>query len=241
MEIIKELKELNLEDSEIKVYLSCLALGSSKVNEIAKKSQLIRTTTYGVLKSLMEKGLISTVLKDNITYFQAASPKQLLEILDEKKKKINSILPKLEKIQEFVSTKHNVQVFEGKEGMKTIFNDLVSKPNQTEKIIGFLGKWLEFSEIYTDIYYRKKKENKIKTLVLVDEKEREFSKEKKIANSEIRYIKDLDIDSECFIYHDKVAYVSFEEDNMKGVIIQDKKMFELQDKVFDNLWKIAKP
>jgi len=240
METIKELKELNLDDNEVRIYLSCLSLGSSKVNEIAKHSRLIRTTTYGVLRSLVQKGLISTILKDNITYFQAANPKELLNILDEKKRKISSIMPKLEKIREFVPTKHKVELFEGEDGFKTIFNDLVSKPNELVKIIGFLGKWLEFSEIYTDIYYRKKKEYKIKTLVLVDESEREYSQEKKIKNSEIRFVKNLALNSECFIYHDKIAFVSFEKDNLKGVIIQDKEMFNLQNKLFDNLWKIAK-
>lgn len=240
MEIINELKELNLDDNEVKVYLSCLTLGSSKVNEIAKKSELIRTTCYGVLRSLLEKGLISTILKDNVTYFQAANPKQLMAILEEKKKKISSILPKLEKMQETLPVKHNVQLFEGKEGLKTLFNDYVSKPNQIVKIIGFMSKWPDFFGVWTDMYYRKKKENKVKTLVLMDESEREYSKDKRIANSEFRYLKNLDLNSESFIYHDKVAFASFGQNDLKGVIIQDKEMFDLQNKVFDKLWKIAK-
>lgn len=240
MEIIKELKELNLEDNEIKVYLACLYLGSSKVNAISKKAELIRTTTYGVLKSLIEKGLASTIIKNNITYFQATKPQKLLGILDEKKKKINSILPQLKKIQEIVPNKHKVELFEGKEGLKTIFNDFVANPNQEIKIIGFFSKWLDFFGTWTDIYYRKKKENKIKSLVLVDEKERAYTKDNRIANSEIRYIKDLDIDSECFIYQDKVALVSFEKDNLKGVLIQDKEIAKMQNLLFEKLWKISK-
>lgn len=241
MEIIPELKELNLEDNEIKVYLACLSLGSAKVNEIAKKSELIRTTCYSLLKSLTEKGLVSTVLKDNITYFQAASPKQLIEILDEKKKKVNSILPKLEKMQEIVSTAHKVQIFEGKEGFKTVINDYVTEKNEVVKIIGSLKKWLEFSEVYSDIYYRKKKENNIKTQVIIDESEKEFIKNKKIANSEFRCIKNLETYSECFIYQDKIAFVSLEPENIKGVIIQNEEMNKLQTLIFDHLWKLAKP
>ncbi len=240
MEVIRELKEIGLEDNEIKVYLSCLSLGSAKVNEISKKSRLIRTTTYGILKSLIEKGLVSTVLKDNVSYFQATSPKQIIEMLDEKKKKIISVLPRLEKMQETISSNHKVQLFEGKEGLKTIFNDYISKPNQTVKIVGCMSKWIDFFGIWTDIYYRKKKERRIKVLTLQDEKERVYSKDKRIANSEFRYLKNLDIDSECFIYQDKIAFVSFEEENLKGVIIQDKEMNKLQSLLFDNLWKIAK-
>ena len=161
MEIISELKELNLDENEIRVYLSCLTLGSSKVNEISKKSELIRTTCYGVLKSLIEKGLVSTILVDNITHFQATSPKQLVSMLEEKRKKIISILPQLEGLSQSINSTHKVQLFEGKEGLKTVFNDLVSKKNEEIRIIGFLNKWLSFSESYSDIYYRKKKEMKI--------------------------------------------------------------------------------
>jgi HTH-type transcriptional regulator, sugar sensing transcriptional regulator len=239
MEIIKELKELNLEDNEIRVYLACLYLGSSKVNDIAKKSKLIRTTTYGVLKSLIEKGLVSTIIKNNITHFQSAKPKQLLEILEEKKKKINSILPKLEKIREVIPNKHKVELFEGKEGLKTIFNEFVAKPNKEVKIIGFYSKWLDFFGSWTDIYYRKKKENKVKSFVLVDESERDYTNDKRIANSEIRYVKDLNINAECFIYGDKVVFASFEEDNLKGVVIQDKEIFKMQNLLFDKLWNKA--
>lgn len=241
MEIISELKELNLDENEIRVYLSCLSLGSSKVNEISRKSELIRTTCYGVLKSLIEKGLISTILVDNVTHFQATSPKQLVSMLEEKRKKIISILPQLEGLSQSINTTHKVQLFEGKEGLKTVFNDLVSKKNEEIRIIGFLNKWLSFSESYSDIYYRKKKENHITARVLVDDSEKDFAKNKKIGGSDIKFIKDLDIDSECFIYQDKIAFVSFEENNLKGVIIQDKQMNKLQSLVFDNLWKIAKP
>jgi len=157
-----------------------------------------------------------------------------------KKEKISSIIPRLEKIQGLKPTIHKIQKFEGREGMKTIFNDLTSKPNETVKIIGFVNKWLEFSEIFTDIYYRKKKENKIQTLVIVDKKEKEDAKNKKIVNSAIRFLDDLDLDSECFIYHDKVALVSFEENNLNGVIIQNKEIFNLQNNLFDKLWKQAK-
>jgi HTH-type transcriptional regulator, sugar sensing transcriptional regulator len=240
MEMIPELKELNLNDNEVRVYLATLSLGSSKVSEIAKRSELIRTTTYAILNSLIEKGLVSIVLKNNVTFFQATNPKKLTSILDEKKRKINSILPKLEHIKEAINNPHKVELFEGREGLKTVFNDLVIKLNETIKIIGFSGKFIKFSESYSDIYYRKKKENKIKSLVITGESDRESSKNNKIINSEFRYLPSLDADSEIFIYNGKIAFVSLKEDNLTGVIVEDREMFKLQSIIFDNLWKLAK-
>jgi len=241
MEVIPELRELNLDDNEIKVYLSCLSLGSSKVHEIAKKSNLIRTTAYGVLRSLSEKGLVSTILKENITYFQAAEPKHLIETLEEKKNKISLILPKLEEIKAYVSHVHKVQIFEGKEGLKTIFNDFVLKENQEVKVIGFLSKWLDFFGVWTEIYYRKKNEKKVKTFVLMDEKEKKFASDKRVLNSEFRYLENLDINGECFLYEDKVILISFNKENLNGVVIQDKEIAKMQNLLFDKLWGQAKP
>jgi sugar-specific transcriptional regulator TrmB len=239
MEIIHELKELNLNDNEIRVYLATLSLGSSKVSEIAKRSGLIRTTTYAILNSLINKGLVSVVIKNDITFFQAADPNQLVNILDEKKKKISSILPYLEQIKKTINNKHKVELFEGRDGLKTVFNDLVAKEGETIKIIGFSGKFIRFSESYSDIYYRKKKENKITSLVITDEKDRATTN-KKVVNSEFRYVTNLDADSEIFIYNNKIAMVSLKEDDLNGIIIENEEIFKLQSILFDKLWKIAK-
>ncbi|MGM5483739.1 MAG: TrmB family transcriptional regulator [Nanobdellota archaeon] len=239
MKFKKELRELNLDDNEIKVYLACLELGSSKVHDIAKKSELIRTTTYGVLKSLIEKGFVSTITKDNVTHFQAVEPKKITEMLDEKKNRINSIIPELEKIKKSVPVRQSTESFEGKKGLKSVFNDLISESNKEIKIIGSVKKWLEFSDTFTDIYFRKKKERNVKAKVLINEKEKENTKNKKIVNSEYRYLENLDTNSEIFIYSDKVAFISFDEKNLKGTIIQNKEINKLQSDLFDRLWKKA--
>jgi HTH-type transcriptional regulator, sugar sensing transcriptional regulator len=243
MKVIKELRELNLEDNEIRVYLSCLKLGSSKVHEIAKKAELIRTTTYGLLRSLIEKGLVSTVLKNNITYFQAAPAKQLIEIIDEKRKKIQNILPELEKIQKSITSVHKIQLFEGEEGIKTVINDIVNKPNNIVKIIGSGQKWFNLSEAFVTIYYRKKVEMKVHTNVIVPDtkEERESLKNVEMKNTKMRFLKEVNFNGTCYIYQDKLAFVSYEEENVHGFIIQDAILFNLQNTMFDNLWKQAKP
>jgi sugar-specific transcriptional regulator TrmB len=240
MDIENNLKELNLDENQIKIYLACLNLGSSKVHDISKKSNMIRTTIYGILKSLMERGLVSTTKKDNVTFYQASSPKHLLSLLDEKREKINKIIPELEKLQAQIPKKHYYETFEGKEGLKTIINDLLQKPNETIFIIGFVKKWIEFSEMFSDIYYRKKKERKIKSNVLIDKSEISEIKNKKIHGSEFRFVDNLESDAECFIYGDKIAFVSFEENNLRGVIIQDLEMTRLQKNIFGKIWETAK-
>ena len=53
------LQNLGLTEKEARIYLAALELGPSTVQEIAKKTGLIRTTVYNQIKILSEKGLLS--------------------------------------------------------------------------------------------------------------------------------------------------------------------------------------
>jgi sugar-specific transcriptional regulator TrmB len=242
MKNLDELRELGLDENEIKVYLACLTEDGSNVLDISKKSGLIRTTVYGVLQSLLKKGLVSKVKKEGIKFFLASSPSELLNILDQKKEKINSIIPELEKIRNSISKTYNIESFEGRNGVKVITNDIISVPNQIVKVIGAGKKWVEFSETFSMIYYRKKKENNVKTKTILSDlpEEKEFIKNRDIKNSEFKFFKGIDVTKTAtFIYHDKVAFVSYEE-NPRGFIIKDKEFNEVQNIFFDNLWNKAK-
>lgn len=243
MKVIPELKELNLDDNEIKVFLSCLKLGSAKVNDIAKRAELIRTTTYGVLKSLTEKGLISTIIKDNINCFQAIDPKQLVDILEEKKKRISDIIPQLVELKKTVLTEHKVEFFEGKNGLKTVINDLTKVPNQEIKIFGSYANFIKFSKPFSLQYFRKRKEKNInvKAIVSYTKKNIEAKKKEKGELRETRFIQKKELNSSCYIYRNKLAFVSFEEDNLRGIIIQDKELVKLQTILFNNFWEQATP
>lgn len=78
------LKELNLSDKEVKVYLSLLMLGQSTVNDIAKKANLNRVTTYDILKALLERGFVSYVIISGVKHFEAVQPSKFLRFFERK-------------------------------------------------------------------------------------------------------------------------------------------------------------
>ena len=51
--------------------------------------------------------------------------------------------------------------------------------------------------------------------------------------------KNMDFDSEVYIYNERVAFVSFDQDNLRGLIVKDKSMFEMQKMMFEKLWEVA--
>jgi hypothetical protein len=83
-------------------------------------------------------------------------------------------------------------------------------------------------------------EANVKTILSDLPEEKEFIKNCDVKNSDFRFVKDIDVSKTAtFIYQDKVAFVSY-EDNSRGFIIKDKEFNETQNLLFDNLWKITK-
>lgn len=119
------LRELGLSDNEAEVYLLLLRLQSALASQIAEKCAISRPHIYDTLNKLIEKGLASYVIKDNRKYFKAASPKRLIESLYDRQKNLEAVLPGLLKLYQPKAPKPAVEVFEGREGMKTVLREIL--------------------------------------------------------------------------------------------------------------------
>src|SRR3989344_8253028 len=92
------LAELGLSDGEIKVYLSLLKLGTVPVSRIKEDTGLHRTTIYDFVEKLLQKGLVSYVVRGNVKVYRAADPGKLKDFLGEKQSALEQVLPALHEI-----------------------------------------------------------------------------------------------------------------------------------------------
>ena len=81
-----------LTKNEIKVYLALLELGTTTTGTLARKSELHTSRVYESLSKLIEKGLVSFVIKSNRKHFSASNPEELLDVLDRHKKEVKEDL-----------------------------------------------------------------------------------------------------------------------------------------------------
>jgi sugar-specific transcriptional regulator TrmB len=119
------LKELGLSDGETKVYLALLKLGPSTVNKITKITEQHRTTIYDFLEKLLNKGLVNYVIKNNVKYYKATHPNKLMDLLKEKEDNLKNIMPSLIDLSKFQKEEVKVEVYKGKEGLKTVMLDVI--------------------------------------------------------------------------------------------------------------------
>ena len=126
-------------------YISLLKSGSSGATNIAKKSGLHRANVYETLGRLSKKSLISKILVNGSTRFEAAPPQTLTTVLDEKKSRLNAIMPQLQLHKDF-SQQNSTQIIEGVNGFMSLLHGLLSHRSDI-MIIGSLPRSVAFTRM----------------------------------------------------------------------------------------------
>ena len=129
------LQSLGLTENEAKVYLFLLEQGPSTITEITKNLPIHRVNLYDIIKRLQEKGLASSTKEGKRVYCTATEPCYLQKLLQEKQQLLEKILPELKKKKQKAKSKHEVQVFQGKQGIKAILEDML-KNKSTIHVFG---------------------------------------------------------------------------------------------------------
>jgi sugar-specific transcriptional regulator TrmB len=243
-ELKETLERIGLSSSETKVYLNLLRIGSSKAGKISKECQINRTTTYDALKRLQEKGLASYVVKANRKWFEAVEPTRLLDYLKEKEDDLQKIMLELQSIDKIPKEKHNVTLFYGYRGMKSILLDLLQEGG-TRFVMDSEEQMARKMPHFAKFFIKQLDEKKITVKHLIrDNKEVvDWWYEPSIKPSkgtEVKFIdKKTPSDAVIEIYGDKVAICIWTEPP-EGIVIQNKTIADSFREYFEILWKTAK-
>jgi len=125
-EIKTNLKELGFNSNEIKVYIALTQLGEATASQIAKKSDLPRTTAIGLLNKLKESNYLTGHIYRGKTYYWVESPKIITNIFGQKMEiaeRLNGLLTHL-----YRSEAHfpYVQVYDTKTSIKKFIEKLLT-------------------------------------------------------------------------------------------------------------------
>ena len=243
MEFIKDLVKYGLSEKEAKVYLSLLMLGSSTVNGIAEKANLVRTTTYDLLKMLREKGFVSSFELNKTLHFEAAHPKKLSESLNDKQKEIEEIIPKLTKLNKEKIKRPSVKLYEGRDGIISVFEEIIraKKPLLAYSNNSAMIKIVPF---YGPRFIKKRVKEKIPIKIISEESPttKEFLQDldkKELRETRI-FPKLMNVEFSQYIFGDSVAIFGSNQNEPIGMIISNKEFVNSQRIIFEELWKKAK-
>lgn len=235
------LKEFGLTNKEAQVYVELLPLGQVSLHEVEKRLDLPRSTVYHTLNYLIGKGLVATIIRDKKTLYSAADPEKFKEVLKEKEKLIDDILPSLKSLKASMKMSSSVEIYEGFKGIHTILSDL-TKVKQEVYYFGCYTKSLQYLKHLPDYVRRSRIDKGIPAKMVYDYTDEPILHTKEYrAVSELRFHEAMKtFPAMVFIYGDVVSMFGHKSD-LVGVIIRNKDIAEAMKFIFTMFWDQATP
>jgi len=246
--MLKEmLVKLGLSEKEAHIYEAALESGPETAQKIAKRAGITRTATYIYIKSLIKKGLMSSNTRDKKTFFSAEPPENLFRLIETRKKELQhssfelkKIIPKLRVLFETNEERPRVRVFEGREGLKTMINDLLkSKFSSLEELIS-LDELHAIVPPHTDDHREQiqKKFKKTPSKIIYTTKEGPTLRDAEKSTNDHRFLpkEKFPFSGGLNIYGNKISLTSYKK-TITGVIIENKEIADTLRTLFNLAWK----
>lgn len=248
--IVENLLQFGLNEKQISVYLSLIALGPSPVREIARTAQINRGTTYDILKTLIELGLVSYYKQYNQEnrrqYFVAEPPQKLLDAIETKKRSLDTLkeymaksLPELESLYEKSGARPVVKYYEGVTGIRTILEDVIGS---LEKSPAGEKEYFVYSSADLRKYlyqaFRNFNDERLRRGIAV--KAIAIGKGGELAGLDERkwLAEEEGAPAYILIYSGKVGMISLDASRKPvGLIIENPGLCRTQEMIFKKLWK----
>ncbi len=120
------LEELGLSQNEAKIYESLIEIGESTVSELSNRSKIHRRNIYDSMSRLIERGLVFQVIGRGDKLYKPVEPNKLMELVDEKRARLEKIMPALIDTYEKQPQLEAAYIYKGVEGFKNYLRDMLS-------------------------------------------------------------------------------------------------------------------
>ncbi|MEI6864051.1 MAG: helix-turn-helix domain-containing protein [Candidatus Adlerbacteria bacterium] len=238
----QSLIQVGLTKDQAVVYGALVKFGTLQARYVQRHSGLSRPLTYRALNGLIAAGLVEK--KDEVgkvSVFTPAHPLKLKEFIHKKKEEaedaeraLDGILPKLSSDFNLISGKPGVRFFEGEDGVREIYDDILAT-GKNFHLIRSIGvkefKEKMFSIVKDFITWRLRKNISVTALTPGDvEPDAEQDKAWKFSRT-IVPVSAYGSPVEVNIYGDKVAFVSYKHE-MVGFVIESPQIAQAMREIF---------
>ncbi|VVB74672.1 HTH-type sugar sensing transcriptional regulator TrmBL1 [Candidatus Tiddalikarchaeum anstoanum] len=233
-DVLNSLKRIGLTGNEAKVYYTLLKNGESKAGGISKNAGINRTTTYDALKGLVDKGLANYVIKSSNKYFKGVEPDRLFDFIKEKEMYVEKALPKLKSIYSKPDSKNNVSLYQGYNGIKSVFQDIIRTlgRNGTNLVMDSEGQFAERMPFFAPHFIKQLEDYNINVKHIV----RRGHDVKPSKTTEVKFIdKNEKSEASIDIFGDKLAIIVWTEPP-EAVVIENKSLSESMKYYFSIIW-----
>ena len=240
------LVEAGLTRNETDIYMQLLKSGISSSGPIISQTGIANSRVYVSLDSLIRKGLVSYVIKNNVKHFRAEDPRILLKNMEQKKKRLSKIVPELKGLQNLQEDQKYSSIFEGINGFKSAFQYQIDHCKEGEEIdvIGLSPQTYAFGTLrrFLKTIDRKRYNKKVNLKILLDEESRTtIGKDReKEPYTEVRYMPQEYVSPAGMnIFKDHVMILVWEK-KPTVFMIKNEKVFQSFNAYFQMLWNMSR-
>lgn len=239
---------VGLSEEEAVIYLALLEHGALSPASIAKLTPIKRTYVYKICDGLKEKGLISTLQKGRSKAYAPLSPDYLLTLAERKKQEaeenkngIERLLSSLKEKYKAVDEKPIVQVYEGLEGLKKVYRDILEEKDDILLLRSFYDdKRPDLDTLITQQIGSQIKEGiHVRTITPLEDQTKEiFLKhdELHLVKRHIIHSTKFQLPSQVIIYKEKVAIISLKK-AIISTLIDNKDISDTFRMLFEFMWE----
>jgi len=224
-------------------------VGPVRAAWISRKTGFTRQHTYDLLKSLEQKGFLSKLGQNYGQRFIMQEPKNIKNIIEKKKSKLNSLGKKLEMLlPEMISmiaekeVPAKIKFFEEIEGIRDLFEEMLGCRSKKHYYIGSIKEMaLSVGEEYFESVVERRIKNGICSKSIrtrIEKVSDPFSDYNELR--EIRYVtENIKYLQTIVLYDNKVAVVSSIRENF-GFQVESEEFSNTMRILFDALWEKSK-
>ena len=249
MNVADLIQNAGLTKGEAKVYISLVKIGMSTTGPIVEHSKVARSFIYIILQKLMEKGLVSQIMKEQTQYYQATEPQRLIDLIEkqqvtlsEKKEQLQKLLPSLMALH---SEKPNsiATIYSGYKGVQTCFekHEKILKSGEEYVTFGVLADQTDTYHTYWKKHHlnRIKKNIKCRMLFNTDTDKLILKNRNSYIGCESRYMPiDTRTPAWIMVYSD-ICAIFLQSPAQFVIEIQNKEIAQTMQSYFEYFWSLS--
>lgn len=243
MKINKVLEEFGLNKTKGTVYLAALSVGTGTAQEIALQAGLPRTTTHEILAQLLAMGLVSLTTRGRTRIYTAENPQKLKNILKEKERKLDAVLPELSSLLNTTGVRPHIRFYAGLSGIKTVFQDTLTCQSKVLRgILSMEDLYRVPGPEYMDWYVGERINAGI-TLQVIRSAQKEVAEVWPASHAEKRELRYAPMNQifpmTVYLYDNKVGLIGTQKENF-GMIIESADLYQTFNNLFSVMWEVSK-
>lgn len=243
--------DIGFTQNEARTYKILLELNEAQTGVLCDKLKIPSSHIYRILKSLIEKGVVSYKVVNNIKIFRPNNPESLNAIYLKKKdeleiqrKQIQESITNLKKIPIQKEHYSDYKYFEGISGIKSMWLEMIDILEPNTEVYAFISIEEGFKTLnafYLEEFHKPRAKKKIHEKMIMSKNDRKYAKQRlKLGYFEPRFM-DLDNEAEFFIYEGNIILQYTNKKTPRGFLIKDPIFAHTFKSIFNHLWKQAKP